>query len=82
MAETGVGNLAFIETTMDRRQYLNILKDNLRPSVRKLQLGHGWTFQQDIDPKHTALQIRERILYKTITTTCQNNYIHFLNPRI
>lgn len=51
MAATEIGNLAFIETTMDRRQYLNILKQNLGPSVRKLQLGNRCTVQQD---KHAA----------------------------
>lgn len=54
MATSGVGNLVFVESTMKKEDYLRILKQNLNLSVRKLELGHPWTFQQDNDPKHTA----------------------------
>src|SRR4029434_9966206 len=34
-------------------KYQQILNENLTASARKLKIGRGWTFQQDIDPKHT-----------------------------
>jgi transposase len=63
MAAAGVGNLVFIDTTMDRFQYLTILKDNLKASVEKLGLEQSWIFQQDNDPKHTAIIVKEWLLY-------------------
>lgn len=63
MAAGGVGNLTFIESTMNKIDYLNILKNNLRPSVEKLSLDRSWVFQQDNDPKHTAKVVKEWMLY-------------------
>ena len=65
MAASGVGNLVFIENTMNKEGYLNILKDNIAPSVEKLGLGRSLTFQQDNDPKHTSKLVREWLLYHT-----------------
>lgn len=65
MAAGGVGNLVFIETTMNKMEYLNILKENLKPSVEKLRLDRGWIFQQDNDPKHTSKIVKEWLLYHT-----------------
>lgn len=59
MAASGVGNLVFIETTMRKEIYLNILKQNLQQSVQKLRLPDQWTFQQDNDPKHTAHIVKD-----------------------
>ena len=36
------------------KENVDILKQNLKTSVRKLQLGHKWVFQMDNDPKHTS----------------------------
>ena len=33
---------------------MDILKQHLKTSVRKLKLGHRWVFQMDNDPKHTS----------------------------
>uniref|UniRef100_A0A8C8BZ73 Phospholipid-transporting ATPase n=1 Tax=Oncorhynchus tshawytscha TaxID=74940 RepID=A0A8C8BZ73_ONCTS len=33
---------------------MNILKQHLKTSVRKLKLGRKWVFQMDNDPKHTS----------------------------
>ena len=33
---------------------MDILKQHLKTSVRKLKLGCKWVFQMDNDPKHTS----------------------------
>lgn len=63
MAASGVGNLVFVETTMDQFEYLNILKNNLRESVQKLGIRDDFHFYQDNDPKHKALNVRLWLLY-------------------
>ena len=55
MSAAEVGNLIFIETTMNRYVYLNVLKDNLQESVSKMGLSERWFFQQDNDSKYTTL---------------------------
>ena len=39
---------------MRKVNYVDILKQPLKTSVRKLKLGHKWVFQMDNDPKHTS----------------------------
>lgn len=63
MASSGVGNIQFIESIMNRHDYLDILKTNLRESAIKLGLGERFVFQQDNDPKHTAEIVRLWLLY-------------------
>ena len=65
MAASGVGELVFIDGTMDQYVYLDILKNNLQRSAQKLGLQSDYYFQQDNDPKHTAHNVRCWILYKT-----------------
>lgn len=65
MAASGVGKLVFIESTMNKIDYLNILKEHLQPSVEKLCLDRTWIFQQDNDPKHTSKIVKEWLLYRT-----------------
>lgn len=55
--------MQFIDTTMDKMGYLNILKNNLKPAVEKLNLPRDYFFQQDNDPKHTSYIVREWLLY-------------------
>lgn len=62
MAASGVGNLVFIESTMNKLDYLNILQNNLHASVEKLGLESTWIFQQDNDPKHTSKVVKEWML--------------------
>ncbi|CAK9796230.1 Transposable element Tcb2 transposase [Anthophora quadrimaculata] len=59
MAASGVAELTFINNTMDRFQYLNILRTNLGASVRRVQLPNSWISQQDRDPKHAAKIVKE-----------------------
>lgn len=63
MSANGVGNLAFIDGIMDQHVYLNILRNNLNPSVQKLELDGRYLFQQDNDPKHTARLVREWMIH-------------------
>jgi len=46
-ASPGSENLQHVESKMDSLKYQEILEENVMPSVRKLKLGHHWTFQQD-----------------------------------
>lgn len=54
MSSSGVGNLQFIESTMDKNKYLDILKSNLLQSAEKLGIREGFRFYQDNDPKHKS----------------------------
>lgn len=63
MSAAGVGNMEFIDGIMDKHKYVNILKANLIQSANKLELGEGWIFQQDHDPKHTSYLAKEWLLY-------------------
>jgi hypothetical protein len=47
MAANGLGNLHFIDGTVDQYKYLDILKSNLKESVQKLGLSDNYWFQQD-----------------------------------
>uniref|UniRef100_A0AAZ3RMQ7 Tc1-like transposase DDE domain-containing protein n=1 Tax=Oncorhynchus tshawytscha TaxID=74940 RepID=A0AAZ3RMQ7_ONCTS len=38
---------------MREENYVDILKQNLKTSVRKIKLGRKWVFQMDNGPKHT-----------------------------
>lgn len=50
----GVGNLVQIEEKLTGAGYVNILRNNLMPSVNRLGLLDHFVFQQDNDPKHTS----------------------------
>lgn len=65
MASAGVGNLVIIDEIMNKEVYLNILKANLKPSAEKLGISSTFYFQQDNDPKHTALDVKMWIAYNT-----------------
>jgi hypothetical protein len=54
-AAGGIGALhKRIDVIMRRGNYVDILKQHLKTSVRKLKLGRKWVFQMDNDPKHTS----------------------------
>lgn len=63
MSANGVGNLVFVDGIMDKMKYLDILKNNLKQSAQKLNLGSSFIFQQDNDPKHTAKIVQLWLLY-------------------
>ncbi|CDQ83537.1 unnamed protein product [Oncorhynchus mykiss] len=53
-AAGGTGALHKIDGIMRRQYDVDILKQHLKTSVRKLKLGCKWVFQMDNDPKHTS----------------------------
>lgn len=63
MAANGVGSLQIINGIMNQYVYIDILKNNLQQSANKLGLGRSFIFQQDNDPKHTAMKTKEWLLY-------------------
>ena len=53
-AAGGTGALHKIDGIMRKENYVDILKQHLKTSARKLKLGRKWLFQMDNDPKHTS----------------------------
>ncbi|KAI4885326.1 hypothetical protein NFI96_033786, partial [Prochilodus magdalenae] len=62
----GTGRPNCIKERMTGAMYCKILGDSLLPSVRALKMGHGWVFQHDNDPKHTARITKEWLHKKHI----------------
>jgi hypothetical protein len=59
MGYTDVGKLAIVEGIMNAKGYVNILRGNLKNSIRKSGIQDSYLFQQDNDPKNTDLITRE-----------------------
>ena len=57
MSYQGIGELVFIDITMDRIVYANILANSLAPSAAKIGLQE-YIFQHDNDPKHASAHVR------------------------
>jgi hypothetical protein len=53
-AAGGTGELHKIDGIMRQDKYVDILKQHIKTSVRKLKLGGKWVFQMDNDPKQTS----------------------------
>ena len=53
-AEGGTGALHKIDGFKRKEKYVDILKQHLKTSVRKLKLGRKWAFQMGKDPKRTS----------------------------
>ena len=51
MGQEVVGRLAEVEGRINAKQYVDILEENLLPSMEELE---ELIFQQDNDPKHTS----------------------------
>jgi transposase len=60
------GELAIVEGIMNAKGYANILRGNLKKSVRKLGIQDSYLFQQDNDSKHIDRITREWVLYDTL----------------
>lgn len=63
MSAAGVGNLEFIEETMDKMKYLNILKNNLLQSAENLGVRQQFRFYQDNDPKHKSAIVQSWLIW-------------------
>uniref|UniRef100_A0A8C7RSD7 Transcription factor 25 n=1 Tax=Oncorhynchus mykiss TaxID=8022 RepID=A0A8C7RSD7_ONCMY len=57
----GTGALHKIDVIMRQENYVDILKQHLNVSIRKLKLGRKWVFQLDNDPKHTSKVVAKRL---------------------
>ncbi|KAK3543969.1 hypothetical protein QTP70_032317 [Hemibagrus guttatus] len=60
----GPGRLIRVKERMNGAMYREILSKNLLPSARALKMKHGWVFQHDNDPKHTARATKEWLCKK------------------
>uniref|UniRef100_A0A8C7RRQ8 Transposase Tc1-like domain-containing protein n=1 Tax=Oncorhynchus mykiss TaxID=8022 RepID=A0A8C7RRQ8_ONCMY len=76
----GTGRLHRIEGRLDEAMYREILANNLLPSVRVLKMGHGWVFQHDNDPKHTARATNEWLRKKHLKVLEWPSQSSDLNP--
>ncbi|GFX67118.1 transposable element Tcb2 transposase [Trichonephila clavipes] len=63
VANNGAGNLAFIDNKMNALAYIDVLRHNLLDSAKKLSMENTFIFQQDNDPKHTAIVTKTWLLY-------------------
>ncbi|GFT46621.1 uncharacterized protein TNCV_3184551 [Trichonephila clavipes] len=43
--------------------YIDVLRHNLLDSAKKLSMENTFIFQQDYDPKHTAIETKTWLLY-------------------
>ncbi|KAI4888678.1 hypothetical protein NFI96_016821 [Prochilodus magdalenae] len=70
----GTGRLHCIRERMTGAMYCEILGNNLLPSVRALNMGRGWVFQHDNDPKLTARITKEWLRKKHIKVSRPKPY--------
>ncbi|GFT85685.1 transposable element Tc1 transposase [Trichonephila clavipes] len=63
VAHNGVNNLALIDNKMNALDYFDALRQNLLDSAKKLSMENTFIFQQDNDPKHTAIVTKTWLLY-------------------
>ena len=65
---------------MDRFYYLDILEQNLQPSINDFKLGQRCIFMYDNDPKHTSGLIKDWLKRKRIQTLPWPPYSPDINP--
>ncbi|GFY30648.1 transposable element Tcb2 transposase [Trichonephila clavipes] len=63
VAHNGASNLAFIDNKMNALAYIDVLRRSLLDSAKKLSMENTFIFQQDNDPKHTAIVTKTWLLY-------------------
>ncbi|GFX72274.1 transposable element Tcb2 transposase [Trichonephila clavipes] len=62
VAHNGAGK-SFIDNKMNALAYIDVLRRNLLDSAKKLIMENTFMFQQDNDPKHTAIVTKTWLLY-------------------
>ncbi|GBN83637.1 Transposable element Tcb1 transposase [Araneus ventricosus] len=75
MASSGGGNLYFINGTMNKYVYFDILERNLKQSASNFGISRHFNLSQDNDPKHTADICKLWVLYycpRVIKTPAQS----------
>ncbi|GFX16872.1 transposable element Tcb2 transposase [Trichonephila clavipes] len=63
VAHNGAGNLAFIDNKINALAYIDVLQHNLLDSAMKLSMQNTFIFQQDNEPKYTAIVTKTWLLY-------------------
>lgn len=64
----GAGNLHLVDGIMKADQYIDILRQNLLVSTKKMGIQDNFVFMQDNDPKHTARKTQEFLSNNNIDT--------------
>ncbi|GBN24267.1 Transposable element Tcb1 transposase [Araneus ventricosus] len=80
MSSSGLGNLYFINGTMNKYVYFDILKRNLKQSASNFGISRHFKLYEDNDPKYTADICKLWVLYHypdVIKTPAQSSR---LNP--
>lgn len=75
----GVGSIKIIENKLNALGYIEILRDELKPSAEKLT-GNEYILLQDNDPKHTAKLTKEYIQNQNIIQIPWPSQSPDLNP--
>ncbi|KAK7154595.1 hypothetical protein R3I94_007807 [Phoxinus phoxinus] len=70
----------WMDLRMDGAMYREILANNRLPSVRALEMGRGWVFQNDNDLKHTARATKESLRKKHLKVLEWPSQSPDLNP--
>ena len=65
---------------MKEENYVDILKQHLKTSVRKLKLGRKWVFQMDKDHKHTSKDVAKWLKENKVKEFEWPSQIPDLNP--
>ncbi|GFU62403.1 transposable element Tc1 transposase [Trichonephila clavipes] len=66
VAHKGADNLAFIDNKMNALACIDVLRHNLLDSPKKLSMENTFIFQQNNDPKHTAIVTKTWLLYHAL----------------
>lgn len=60
-SSSGVGSFQRANGTVEKEEYVNMLKTYMKNDARNLRLGRRWIFQHDNDPKHTSKYVQLRM---------------------
>ncbi|GFW89735.1 transposable element Tc1 transposase [Trichonephila clavipes] len=64
VAHDAAGDLAFIDNKMNALAYIDVFRRNVLDSAKKLSMENTFIFEQDNDPKHTAIITKTWLLYQ------------------